>query len=266
MRPKHASLDSLIQQATELIHASQRVVALTGAGISTPSGIPDFRSPESGLWEQAEDLMEVASIYAFRHRPQTFYDWLRPLLRVVLDAQPNPAHVALAQLEAANRLQALITQNIDLLHDKAGSRSVFEVHGHLREVVCPACHYIIPAGPALEEFMDTNKLPRCRRCHHIMKPNVILFGELLPMQVMKAAQLHARTCDLMIVAGSSLEVAPAGDLPSLAKSHGARLVIINYGQTHLDDQADVLIRGDVATVLPRLAAPFVHLDSPSGNR
>lgn len=262
-------LDDRINQAIDLIKASQRVVALTGAGISTPSGIPDFRSPDSGLWEQTEDMMEVASIYAFRHHPQAFYDWLRPLLRVILEARPNPAHVALAQLEAANRLQALITQNIDLLHDKAGSRSVFEVHGHLGEVVCPACHYILPAGPILDEFMATNKLPRCRRCHHVMKPNVILFGELLPMQVMKAAQMHTRTCDLMLVVGSSLEVAPAGDLPALAKAHGARLVIVNYGETHLDDQADVLIRADVASVLPRLAAPFVDhagLDSPPGRR
>lgn len=257
MQPKTTNSDDLIRQAAGLIQSAQRVVALTGAGISTPSGIPDFRSPDSGLWEQAEDMMEVASIYAFRHRPQVFYDWLRPLLRVILDAEPNPAHVALARLEAANRLQALITQNIDLLHDKAGSRSVYEVHGHLREIVCPACHHIIPAGPALDEFMAANKLPRCRRCHHIMKPNVILFGELLPMQVMKAAQLHARTCDLMLVVGSSLEVAPAGDLPAVAKSHGARLIIINYGETHMDEQADVLIRADVAEALPRLASYFV---------
>lgn len=248
------NLDILVRQAADFIQGSQRVVALTGAGISTPSGIPDFRSPKSGLWEQAEDMMEVASIYAFRHRPQAFYDWLRPLLEIIRNAHPNPAHLALAQLEAAGRLQGLITQNIDLLHDKAGSRSVYEVHGHLREIVCPACHHILPAEPSLDEFMATGKLPRCRRCHHIMKPNVVLFGELLPMQVMKAAERCARTCDLMLVVGSSLEVAPAGDLPAVAKSHGARLVIVNYGETHLDHQADVVIRDDVATVLPRLAS------------
>lgn len=248
----------LIRQAADLIDDSSRVVALTGAGISTPSGIPDYRSPRSGLWEQAEDMMEVASIYAFRHRPQAFYDWLRPLLEIIMAARPNPAHLALAQLEAAGHLTAVITQNIDLLHDKAGSRSVYEVHGHLREVVCPACHYIIPAEPVLNEFMATGKIPRCRRCHHIMKPNVVLFGELLPLQIMKAAQLSARTCDLLIVVGSSLEVAPAGDLPELAKEHGAKLIIVNYGPTHLDHKADLLIREDVAAVLPRIVAPFIE--------
>jgi NAD-dependent deacetylase len=251
------NLDTLIQQAADLLEKAQCVVALTGAGISTPSGIPDYRSPQSGLWDRAEDMMEVASIYGFRHQPQRFYDWLRPLLQIILDARPNPAHLALAQLEAAGRLQAIITQNIDLLHDKAGSRRILEVHGHLREVVCTACHYTLPAGPFINDFMLSNTIPRCRRCHHIMKPNVVLFGEMLPMQVIKSAQHHARTCDLMLIVGSSLEVAPAGDLPALAKAHGARLIIINYGQTHLDQGADLIIRADVATVLPQLVAPFL---------
>lgn len=249
--------DARIAQAIDLIHEARHVVALTGAGISTPSGIPDYRTPQSGLWEKAVDMAEVATIYAFRHRPQAFYDWLRPLLHVVLAAQPNPAHVALAQLEEAGRLRALITQNIDLLHGRAGSRNIFEVHGHLREVVCLACHDIAPAGPALDDFMATGKIPRCRRCHHVMKPNVVLFGEMLPPRAMKAAQLHARSADLILVAGSSLEVAPAGDLPALARENGARLIMVNYRPTHLDDEADVIIRADVAEVLPRLVAPFL---------
>ena len=249
--------DVLIDRAIELLGEARHVVALTGAGISTPSGIPDYRSPKSGLWETAADMMEVASIYGFRHHPQTFYDWLRPLLQVIRSAQPNPAHYALAQLEAAGRLKAVITQNIDLLHGRAGSRSLYEVHGHLREIVCPACHHLLPAEPALDEFMTSGKIPRCTRCHHIMKPNVVLFGELLPWKTMKDAQLQARTADLMLVAGSSLEVAPAGDLPEIALEHGARLIIINFLDTHLDSQADVIIRADVAQVLPRLAAPFL---------
>lgn len=244
--------DALIERATELLAASRYAVALTGAGLSTPSGIPDFRSPASGLWERVEDLMEVASIYAFRHQPQTFYDWLRPLLDVIRAAQPNPAHVALAQLEAAGRLQALITQNIDRLHERAGSSAVYEVHGHLRDIVCLACHHTLPAAPALEAFMATGHIPHCRRCHHVMKPAVVLFGEMLPAAAMRAAQAHARAADLVLVAGSSLEVAPAGDLPALARANGARLILVNYGPTHMDDEADVVIRGDVAEVLPRL--------------
>ena len=249
--------DRQIERTIELLSNARHVVALTGAGISTPSGIPDYRSPKSGLWEKAADMMEVASSYGFRHNPQAFYDWLRPLLKVVLDAEPNPAHLALAKMETAGLLKALITQNIDLLHGRAGSRNVFEVHGHLREMVCLACHHIIPAAPLLEQFMDSGKIPHCRRCHHIMKPNVVLFGELLPMAVMRAAQMQARAADLILVAGSSLEVAPAGDLPQLALQNDAKLVIINFMETHLDHRAEVLIRADVADVLPRLVEPFI---------
>jgi NAD-dependent deacetylase len=249
--------DALIDQAIDLLGKAGHAVALTGAGISTPSGIPDYRSPKSGLWEKEADMMEVASIYGFRHRPQAFYDWLRPLLEMIRAAQPNPAHIALAQMEAAGRLQAVITQNIDLLHGRAGSSKLYEVHGHLREVVCPACHHVLPAEPILDAFMTTGKTPHCARCHHIMKPNVVLFGELLPWKTMKAAQTHARAADLMLVAGSSLEVAPAGDLPELALENGARLIIINFMETHLDSRADVVIRADLADVLPRLARPFL---------
>ena len=254
--------DVLIERAIALLRQARHAVALTGAGISTPSGIPDYRSPKSGLWETAADMMEVASAYGFRHHPQTFYDWLKPLLLVIRAAQPNPAHIALAQLESAGKLKGVITQNIDLLHGRAGSANVYEVHGHLREIVCPACHYILPAEPALDAFVETGKIPRCGRCHHIMKPNVVLFGEMLPWNAMKAAQHHARSADLMLVAGSSLEVAPAGDLPLTAVNNGARLIVINYQETHLDHRADVIIRADLAEVLPRLAQPFSPSPAP----
>ncbi|HMT21659.1 MAG TPA: NAD-dependent deacylase [Promineifilum sp.] len=256
------SIGTSIDRAIEILHEARHAVTLTGAGISTPSGVPDYRSPKSGLWEKAADMMEVASIYAFRHHPQAFYDWLRPLLQLIVDAQPNPAHFALARLEAAGKLQAVITQNIDLLHGRAGSRALYEVHGHLREIVCPACHHTIPAGALLEMFLADGRVPHCARCRHVMKPNVVLFGELLPRQTMKAAQQHARAADLMLVAGSSLEVAPACDLPLLALDNGARLIIVNYQETHLDHRADLIIRADLAEVLPRLAEPFRPLPAP----
>lgn len=254
--------DPLIDKAIDLLRTARRVVALTGAGISTPSGIPDYRSPKSGLWEKAADMVEIATLQGFRRRPQAFYDWLRPLLSVILEAQPNVAHRALAQLEYAGRLQALITQNIDLLHSRAGSRTLYEIHGHLREVVCPACHFIAPAETYIDEFLADGRIPQCRRCRHVMKPSVVLFGELLPWQTMRAAQQHACSADLFLVAGSSLEVAPASDLPELALAHGARLIIVNLGPTSLDERADVVIRGDVVDVLPRLAEPFLPHSSP----
>lgn len=247
------NIDLLIEQAAELISRARQVTALTGAGISTPSGVPDFRTPRVGLWENV-DVMEIATIYAFRHKPRDFYNWLRPLLATVRAAQPNAAHIALADLERHGPLDAVITQNIDLLHSKAGSTAVYEVHGHLRDIVCLACHYVAPAEPYFDAFMSEDVLPLCPRCHHVMKPTVTLFGELLPRQAMKAAQQATLVCGVMLVAGTSLEVAPAGDLPLTAARNGARLVIINHTPTPADEVADVIIRADVADVLPALAA------------
>lgn len=246
-----------VARAIALLRQAKYAVALTGAGISTPSGIPDFRSPESGVWDQA-DPMEVASIYAFRHNPAAFFDWIRPLAHTILRAQPNPAHFALASLEANGRLQALITQNIDLLHSKAGSHTVYEVHGSMSRATCQGCHTQVDALPVWQKFAHTSQVPTCASCGHVLKPNMVLYGEMLPAIIMHLAQEAARKCDLMIVAGSSLEVAPAGDLPMLAKRAGAKLIIINLGPTHMDREADLLFREDVAELLPQLAAPFAH--------
>jgi NAD-dependent deacetylase len=201
-------------------------------------------------------MLDVATIAAFRKRPQAFYEWLRPLAHLIMQARPNPAHLALAHLESYGPLHAIVTQNIDLLHSKAGSQNIYEIHGHLREAICLACHYVSDAVPLLEGFVNNGVLPRCRRCHSIMKPNVVLFGELLPHRAIEEAQNQARSCDLLIVAGSSLEVSPASELPLLARQSGARLMMINYSETHLDHLADVVIRANVAEVLPQLAAAF----------
>ncbi len=239
-----------VATARQLIAQARHVVALTGAGISTPSGIPDFRSPSSGLWVM-EDPMDVASIWAFRRRPEAFFEWVRPLADAILMATPNPAHVALAHAERAGKLRAIVTQNIDDLHGRAGSHQVLELHGHMREATCIRCFRIVPGAIALERFMQTGTPPHCV-CGGVLKPNVILFGEMLPQDVLVRAQEQARAADLMIVVGSSLEVAPASDLPLLAVETGARLVIVNYDPTALDAEADVVIRDDVARVLPSL--------------
>ncbi len=249
--------DFRINQAIELIKESRRAVALTGAGISTPSGIPDFRSPGSGLWEEY-DLMAVASIEAFERRPQDFYNWIHPLAQLSLEAHPNPAHIALVVLEKHGPLQAVITQNIDMLHHRAGSEKVYEVHGHLRQATCMGCGLVIEAEALLHEFVVTREVPLCELCGSVMKPNVTLYGEMPPFSVLRGAEIWARTCDLMLVAGTSLEVVPVSDLPLMAKQLGARLVIVNLSETYADQLADVVIRGDVADVLPRLAAPFLR--------
>lgn len=244
--------EQALRAGRALVRQAKRVVALTGAGISTPSGIPDFRSSASSLWELA-DPMEVASIWAFRRRPEAFFDWVRPLAKTILTAKPNPAHIALARAEQLGYLMAILTQNIDDLHHRAGSRRVLELHGHLREATCMRCHAVIDAGPTLREFIETGHPPHCA-CGGILKPNVILFGEMLPHVILAQAQQEAQACDLMLVAGSSLEVMPASDLPMLAKEAGAKLVIVNLAPTPLDDEADIIVRADVAKAIPALLA------------
>lgn len=251
-------IDTLIRRASTLLLEATNAVALTGAGISTPSGIPDFRSAASGLWKTV-DPMEVASIYAFIRRPKSFYDWVGPHVELILQAEPNAAHVALAQMEAHGPLKCVITQNIDMLHTKAGSKTVFEVHGHLRQATCLQCFAVVDAKPLLVDFTATGDIPYCSQCGGVLKPNVILYGELLPVSVLNNAKRYAENCDLMLVAGSSLQVAPAGDLPLLAKRAGSRLIVVNLTETHVDQLADVVIHADVAEVLPQMAAQYLDV-------
>lgn len=244
-------MDDEIGRAARILRQASYATALTGAGISTPSGIPDFRSLGSGLWELVDPL-EVATIYAFRQCPEAFYEWVRPLVHLVVTAEPNPAHFALAELGELGIVKEIITQNIDGLHQRARSKTVIEVHGHLRQATCIRCYAAIPAEPLIHAFMESGDIPRCKECDGIMKPDVILVGEQLPAHSLIAAQQAARKSDVMIVAGSSLEAAPAGDIPLLTKQRGGKLLFVNLGPTHLDKMADVIIRADVVDALPRL--------------
>ncbi len=247
-----ALLDENMRVVVDLLRQARYAVSLTGAGISTPSGIPDFRSPNSGLWENA-DPFKVATIFGFKTRPQDFYNWIRPLAATVMRAQPNPAHTALARMEQRGILKTVITQNIDMLHTRAGSQSVVEVHGHFREMTCISCYHIYESTPFITPFLETGAIPHCLRCGGVLKPNVILFGEQLPIRELIAAQQAAAQCDVMLVAGSSMEVAPACDLPVKARQHGAAVVIINLEETPVDAMAQVIIRDDVAAILPQIA-------------
>lgn len=196
--------------------------------------------------------MDVASLGGFRRNPEAFFDWVRPLAKTIVRAEPNSAHYALAELEARHIIKALVTQNIDMLHIRAGSSVIYEVHGHVRESTCVECFQVYPSNEFLSSFIETGVIPRCPHCHGILKPNVILFGEALPVKILHAAQRAARECDVMLVAGSSLEVAPASELPLIALAHGAKLILMNYEETYIDKQADIVFHEDVADVLPRL--------------
>lgn len=244
-------VEKKIEEAAQLILQSHKMVAFTGAGHSTPSGIPDFRSPHSGLWEKNNPML-VASIWSFRLNPNNFYDWIRPMVDTLIHAEPNSAHRALAELERLGYLQVVITQNIDDLHQRAGSRRVLELHGHLREATCVRCYKKVPVDPAIVHLLLSGQVPHCNECGGVLKPDVILFGEQLPIRVLNQAMDEARRCDLMLVAGSSLEVTPAADIPFLAVDCGAKAIIVNLEPTPFDSRADVVIHGDVAEILPRL--------------
>ena len=241
-----------IDRAVELILRARYAVAFTGAGISTPSGIPDFRSPDSGLWTK-DDPMVVASIGAFRRDPTVFYEWIRPTALLFAAAEPNAAHVALAELEETGLLKAVITQNIDDLHQRAGSKRVLELHGHLREAECLECRRVTPAEGLVRRYMVEGNVPYCPDCGGALKPMAVLMGEQLPMDVFLDAQLESELCDLMLVVGSSLTVVPAANLPLSACRQGAALIIVDHRDTRADVVADVVIRGDVADVLPQIA-------------
>ena len=243
------SCTEMIERAVTIIRHARYVLAFTGAGVSTPSGIPDFRNPASGIWKDVDPL-EVASIGGFRQNPEAFFQWIRPLAHLINQAHPNPAHLALAQMEAHGYLQGVITQNIDMLHSRAGSRTIYELHGHLREATCIRCFTVYPAQNMIQAFLDEGRIPHCTACGSILKPNVILYGEQLPMQVYMAAKEAARKADAMIVIGSSLAVAPASDIPLLAARNQARIILVNKEPTFIDPLADVVIHANAADILP----------------
>lgn len=241
-----------ITDAADMIRGSKRVVVLTGAGISTPSGIPDFRSTKTGLWEKY-DPYEVASLSVFRHHPENFFKWMRPLAIEINNAQPNAAHYALANLEDMGYLHAVITQNIDGLHQRAGSKSVYEVHGSFATLTCVRCYQKYPSQDYLPEYLDQGNIPQCPTCLGILKPDLILYGEQLPSKTWLKAVESSKTSDLMIVAGSSLEVLPVAGLPMRALENGAHLILVNHTQTYLDVRADVIFHEDIDVILPSIA-------------
>jgi len=213
-----------------LIRERQPCVVVTGAGVSTESGIPDFRSA-TGIWADV-DPFEVASIQAFRRDPARVWGFYRERIDLLRAAEPNAAHVALAELERRGFVRAVVTQNIDTLHSRAGSSDVVEVHGSIRSAECLSCLWVEPAEAVLEQ-LDESAVPACPRCGGALKPGVVLFGEVLPAAAMERATQLAREAQLVVVVGSSLEVWPVAGLPLEARA----FAIVNRGPTALDGQA-----------------------------
>ena len=239
-------------ELASLIRGAGSVVALTGAGISVPSGIPDFRTPGTGLWENV-DPMEVAHIDAFHRDTRRFWSFYRPRFGVLGGKQPNPAHLALAELESRGILDAVITQNIDRLHVKAGSERVIEVHGSIATSSCTSCNASYPLE-TVGELFDDDGVATCACCMGKVKPDVVLFGELLPAAAMEEAQRLAADADLLLCVGSSLEVFPVAGLPERTLSAGGAVALITQGPTPYDDRAAVKLDGDVVAELGAVLA------------
>ncbi|HMN00448.1 MAG TPA: NAD-dependent protein deacylase [Anaerolineales bacterium] len=253
-----------IAQAASLMAKNRRAVAFTGAGISTRSGIPDFRSPETGLWARAEALQEKeierGTLQGFIRDPQALYEGFKPLIEAVFAAQPNAAHLALAEMEEMEYLQAVVTQNGDMLHQKAGLSNVIELHGTLGEVVCISCYKVYPSRPFLEQFLRDERTPICPDCRGVLKPNVILTGEQLPVKAILAARSAIRQSDLILIAGTSLVGGPATALVEEALVQGKKIIVINLTPTIFDTAADVVIRADVVIALPALVKAIKTLE------
>jgi NAD-dependent protein deacetylase/lipoamidase len=227
----------------ELLRQSASTVVLTGAGVSVPSGIPDFRSPETGLWAKV-DPMEVAHIEVFERDPVRFWSYYRPRFASLGDKEPNPAHEALAELERRGLLAGVITQNIDRLHRAAGSRNVVEVHGSIETSTCRECDTSFGLEE-VEELFDGRGVAICSGCGGAVKPDVVLFGELLPELAMARATELAERAELMLCVGSSLAVHPVAGLPLLTLERGGKLAIVTKGPTPYDDTAALKLEGEV---------------------
>jgi NAD-dependent protein deacetylase/lipoamidase len=247
------TLENPVSTLAGLLREAGSVVALTGAGISVPSGIPDFRSPGTGLWENV-DPMEVAHIDAWRADPERFWHFYGNRFQTLEDKQPNAAHRALVELERRGHLDAVVTQNIDMLHSKAGTRELVEVHGTIEHSSCLSCGARFPLVEVRARLAaDPSGVPRCD-CGEALKPDVVLFGEWLPADALDRAYALAAGADVLVCVGSSLEVHPIAQLPGITRANGGAVAIVTQGPTPWDDRAAVKLDGDVVAELEALVA------------
>ena len=238
-----------IEKVVSLISESKYIIALTGAGISTESGIPDFRGP-NGLWKRVNP--EYGTYTFFKEHPDIFWKFYIELYNQFKDAEPNPAHYSLSDMEKLGLLKSVITQNIDGLHQKAGNSLVIELHGNLRTITCLFCKAKYTYEEVMKIIDEVGYPPKCRICGGILKPDVVLFGEPLPSEVVSRAYEEASKANLILVLGTSLCVYPAAFIPDIVKSHGGKVVIINLESTEKDEIGDVVIHGKLGEVMLRI--------------
>jgi NAD-dependent deacetylase len=245
------STDPVAAKLARLVAEHQPCVVLTGAGVSTESGVPDFRSP-SGTWAQF-DPREYGTLGAFRADPEKVWRFYAPRFEMLTSVEPNPAHVALAELERLGLVRAIVTQNIDLLHERAGSQDVVEVHGSIHTSSCPGCEASYPLAEVVP-LIEAHGAPPCPTCGEILKPDVVFFEELLPEGAIERATALAEEAGLLLVVGSSLEVYPVADLPRSTLAAGGKVAVINRTPTWVDRRAELVLRGSAGEVLPAVVS------------
>ncbi len=244
-----SSVEEKIRKLAELIIYSNNIVALTGAGMSTESGIADFRTPGTGLWEKV-DPYEFASIHSYIANTSKNLEFMLETGRNIFRARPNKGHKALTKLQKLGKLKGVLTQNIDRLHHKARTKNIVEFHGNAYEAKCMTCGQIYEITVMVNQVMSGKSFPSCRRCRGMLKPNAIFFGEPLETQTLEAADRMLEECDLLLVLGSSLVVYPVAWYPPRVLSAGAKLAIINIQETDMDSAAEVVIHEKIGDVLP----------------
>ncbi len=241
-------MEEKLNRVADIIKNSRNMVALTGAGISVESGIPDFRS-SGGLWDKYDPAV-YASIYSFNTMPEKVWDMIFDLIDITGKAKPNAAHYALAELEKMNKLKAIITQNIDNLHQEAGNKVVIEYHGNAQNLICLHCS----EEYSPDDFkIDQREIPRCKSCGKILKPSVVFFGEMIPHDALYQSQKYAEKADVVLVVGTSAIVYPAAAIPKVAKTNGAKILEFNLEETELTlATTDIFVQGPAEKTLPAL--------------
>jgi NAD-dependent deacetylase len=243
--------DVAVARLADIIRGSQPCVVLTGAGVSTESGVPDFRSP-TGIWAEFDPL-EYATLGAFRDDPRKVWRFYAPRFDMLASAEPNRAHLALAELERAGLVRAIVTQNIDMLHERAGSQDVIEVHGSIRTSSCPSCGARHPLAEVVPLIEAGDGAPECPSCGAVLKPDVVFFDELLPPGAMERATELAGEARLLLVIGSGLEVYPVAGLPQITLDAGGKVAVVNQTPTWVDDRAALVLRDRAGDVLEATA-------------
>ncbi len=246
-------LNKKVQKFAQLILDANNIVALTGAGMGTESGIADFRSPGTGMWEKVNPD-EFASIHSYVSDTKKNLDFMLEMGMNIFKAKPNKGHKALTKLQKLGKLTGILTQNIDRLHQKAHSKNVVELHGTAYETICMGCDKVYPITIMIDQVMSGKIRPLCETCNRLLKPNAIFFGEPLRSETLSQADKIIEACDLLIVLGSSLLVYPVAFYPRKALSLGAKLAIINIQETDMDNKAEIVIHDKIGDVLPPIVS------------